>query len=84
MAPTKRVRRVPHHLRRGADLTKLLVTGASHHPGGHFACGFTRRRSPIAVEESHRAGKPVAVHAVRPEDVQLCVETGVDAIEHGH
>ena len=26
----------------------------------------------------------MAVHAVRPEDVQLCVETGVDAIEHGH
>ena len=72
------------NLRRGADLTKLLVTGSVDHPGGHFACGFTREEIAVAVEESHRAGKPVAVHAVRPEDVQLCVETGVDAIEHGH
>jgi imidazolonepropionase-like amidohydrolase len=72
------------NLRRGADLTKLLVTGSVDHPGGHFACGFTRDEIAVAVEESHRAGKPVAVHAVRPEDVQVCVEAGVDAIEHGH
>lgn len=72
------------NLRRGADLTKLLVTGSVDHAGGHFACGFTREEIATAVEESHRAGKPVAAHAVRPEDVTICVEEGVDAIEHGH
>jgi imidazolonepropionase-like amidohydrolase len=72
------------NLRRGADLTKLLVTGSVDHPGGHFACGFAREEIATAVEESHRAGKPVAAHAVRPEDVTICVEEGVDAIEHGH
>jgi len=72
------------NLRRGADLTKLLVTGSVDHPGGHFACGFSRDEIAVAVEESHRAGKPVAAHAVRPEDVRLCVDEGVDAIEHGH
>lgn len=72
------------NLRRGADLTKLLVTGSVDHSGGHFACGFSREEIATAVEESHRAGKPVAAHAVRPEDVTLCVEEGVDAIEHGH
>jgi imidazolonepropionase-like amidohydrolase len=72
------------NLRRGADLTKLLVTGSVDHPGGHFACGFSRDEIAVAVEESHRAGKPVAAHAVRPEDVRICVEEGVDAIEHGH
>lgn len=72
------------NLRRGADLTKLLVTGSVDHAGGHFACGFAREEIVTAVEESHRAGKPVAAHAVRPEDVTICVEAGVDAIEHGH
>jgi imidazolonepropionase-like amidohydrolase len=72
------------NLRRGADLTKLLVTGSVDHPGGHFACGFSRDEIAVAVEESHRAGKPVAAHAVRPDDVRICVEEGVDAIEHGH
>lgn len=72
------------NLRRGADLTKLLVTGSVDHAGGHFACGFAREEIATAVEESHRAGKPVAAHAVRPEDVTICVEAGVDAIEHGH
>lgn len=72
------------NLRRGADLTKLLVTGSVDHAGGHFACGFAREEIATAVEESHRAGKPVAAHAIRPEDVTICVEAGVDAIEHGH
>ena len=72
------------NLRRGADLTKLLVTGSVDHPGGHFACGFNRDEIAVAVEESHRAGKSVAAHAVRPEDVRICVEEGVAAIEHGH
>jgi imidazolonepropionase-like amidohydrolase len=72
------------NLRRGADLIKLLVTGSVDHPGGHFACGFTPDEIAAAVEEAHRAGKTVGVHAVRSEDVRICVELGVDAIEHGH
>jgi imidazolonepropionase-like amidohydrolase len=72
------------NLRRGADLTKLFITGSVDHPGGHFACGFSREEIAVAVEESHRAGKPVCAHAVRDEDVLLCVQEGVDAIEHGH
>lgn len=72
------------NLRRGAEVIKLLVTGSVDHPGGHFACGFSREEIATAVEEAHRAGKPVCAHAVRPEDVQICVEEGVDAIEHGH
>lgn len=72
------------NLRRGADTIKLLVTGSVDHPGGHFACGFSREEIAVAVEEAHRAGKPVCAHSVRPEDVTICVEEGVDAIEHGH
>ncbi len=72
------------NLRREADLIKLLVTGSVDHPGGHFSCGFSREEIAVAVEEAHRAGKPVCAHAVRPEDVRVCVEEGVDAIEHGH
>ena len=82
--PDEMRKAVRTNLRRGADMIKLLVTGSVDHPGGHFACGFASEEISVAVEESHRAGKPVGVHAVRPEDVQLCVSLGVDAIEHGH
>lgn len=72
------------NLRQGAELIKLMVTGSVDHPGGHFACGFTPEEIAVAVEEAHRVGVPVAAHAVRAEDVRLCVDLGVDAIEHGH
>jgi imidazolonepropionase-like amidohydrolase len=72
------------NLRRGADLIKLFVTGSVDSFGGHFQCGFTRAEVATAVEEAHRVGASVCAHAVRPDDVRLCVESGVDAIEHGH
>lgn len=72
------------NLRRGADLIKLFVTGSVDAFGGHFECGFTVAEVATAVEEAHRVGKPVCAHAVRSDDVALCVEAGVDAIEHGH
>jgi imidazolonepropionase-like amidohydrolase len=37
----------------------------------------------LAVEEAHRQGKPVAVHAYGGQGVDDCLEVGVDHIEHG-
>lgn len=82
--PDEMRKAVRTNLRRGADLTKLLVTGSVDHFGGHFACGFTPEEIAVAAEETHRVGKPVCAHSVRSEDVRICVENGVDAIEHGH
>lgn len=72
------------NLRQGADLIKLFVTGSVDSFGGHFELGFTRAEIEVAVEEAHRVGKSVCAHAVKAEHVALCVEAGVDAIEHGH
>ncbi len=35
------------------------------------------------VEEAHRNDKPVAVHAHGGPGVRICIEAGVDTIEHG-
>lgn len=36
------------------------------------------------VEEAHRAGKPVAVHAIGDVATRLAAEAGVNSIEHGY
>ncbi|MBI4279016.1 MAG: amidohydrolase family protein [Armatimonadetes bacterium] len=82
--PDEMRKAVRTNLRRGADLIKLLVTGSVDSPGGHFNCGFTREEIAAGVEEAHRGGKKVGAHSVRPEDIKLCIQEGVDAIEHGH
>lgn len=72
------------NLRHGADLIKLFVTGSVDSFSGHFELGFSRAEIEVAVEEAHRVGKTVCAHAVKADHVALCVEAGVDAIEHGH
>jgi imidazolonepropionase-like amidohydrolase len=36
-----------------------------------------------AVEEAHRSGRPVAIHAYTSEGAENAIEAGVDSIEHG-
>lgn len=68
----------------GADVIKVMVSGGSMTPGGaemwqpQFSTGELR----TAVEEAHRLGLPVAAHAHGTSSIRVCVEAGVDTIEH--
>ncbi|MGH3549695.1 MAG: amidohydrolase family protein [Pseudonocardiaceae bacterium] len=68
----------------GADVIKVMVSGGSMTPGGaemwqpQFSTGELR----IAVEEAHRLGLPLAAHAHGTSSIRVCVEAGVDTIEH--
>jgi imidazolonepropionase-like amidohydrolase len=44
---------------------------------------YSREEVRVVVEEAHRVGVPVAAHAYGGRGVDLCVEEGVDSIEHG-
>lgn len=68
----------------GADLIKLFMTGGVSSKGTvarWFA--YSRREVEVVVDEAHRNNKPVAVHAHGGPGVRICVEAGVDTIEHG-
>ncbi|MBC8492525.1 MAG: amidohydrolase family protein [Chloroflexi bacterium] len=75
---------VRQNLRAGADQIKITVTGSVDRPGGHFAQGYTFEEIRAAVEEAHRVGKKVGAHVVAGPEVCVCLEAGIDCIEHGH
>lgn len=87
-----RVARTPEDFRagvreeagRGADLIKVMVTGALTVPEEDVdPPQLTPGELAAVVEESHRLGLPVAAHAEGLDGIELAVEVGVDTIEHG-
>ena len=75
---------VRQNLRAGADQIKITATGSVDKSGGHFEQGYTFEEIRVAVEEAHRVGKKVGAHVVKEPEVCVCLEAGVDCIEHGH
>jgi imidazolonepropionase-like amidohydrolase len=69
----------------GADLIKLFMTGglSSRKGTGVTWYSYSPREVEVAVEEAHRNNKPVAVHAHGGPGARICIEAGVDTIEHG-
>jgi imidazolonepropionase-like amidohydrolase len=72
------------NLRDGADHVKFFMTGGVSSSGsGLYAYHYAREEVRAIVEEAHRAGRRVAVHAHGGPGVTICAEEGVDSIEHG-
>jgi imidazolonepropionase-like amidohydrolase len=68
----------------GADLIKLFMTGGVSSKGTAARWyAYTPHEVQVAVEEAHRNDIPVAVHAHGGPGVRICIEAGVDTIEHG-
>jgi imidazolonepropionase-like amidohydrolase len=77
-------RHVRENVARGADLIKLFMTGGvSSKSTASRWYAYSRHEVDVAVEEAHRNNKPVAVHAHGGPGVRICIEAGVDTIEHG-
>jgi imidazolonepropionase-like amidohydrolase len=76
-------RAVRERAERGADLVKVMASGGVMTVTTDvLACQFTLPELRLVIEEAHRFGLPVTAHAHALEAVQLCVEAGVDGIEH--
>ena len=68
----------------GADLIKLFMTGGTSSKGTATRWyAYTPHEVQVTVEEAHRNNKPVAVHAHGGPGVKICIDAGVDTIEHG-
>jgi imidazolonepropionase-like amidohydrolase len=71
-------------LKAGADVIKVMATGAVMTPGERpGASQFTFEELCAAVEEAHKAGRKVAAHAHGSEGILTAVLAGADTIEHG-
>lgn len=77
-------RHIRENIARGADLIKLFMTGGVSSRGTAARWyAYSRHEVEVAVDEAHRNNKPVAVHAHGGPGVRICIEAGVDTIEHG-
>ena len=77
-------RHIRENLAAGADLIKLFMTGGVSSKGTSARWyAYSRHEVEVAVDEAHRNNKPVAVHAHGGPGVRICIEAGVDTIEHG-
>jgi len=71
-------------IRAGADWVKIATTGGVGTPiGGPLIRQFSPEEVRIITETAHAAGKPVMSHAYGGEGVKICLDAGVDSIEHG-
>jgi imidazolonepropionase-like amidohydrolase len=75
---------VRQEIKHGADWIKLAATGgvmsAADDPRGQ---AFTDEEFRAAVDEAHRHGRKVTVHAIGAGGLKAALRAGVDCIEHG-
>jgi imidazolonepropionase-like amidohydrolase len=71
-------------IRAGADWVKIATTGGVGTPiGGPLIRQFSPEEVQVIADTAHAAGKPVMSHAYGGEGVKICLDAGVDSIEHG-
>lgn len=68
---------IRRELRDGADWIKILTSHRTHTPE------FTQAELDAAVDECHRRGVKICVHAGTHPSIQMCIDAGFDTIEHG-
>lgn len=69
---------VREQVRAGVDFIKLLTSHRTDYPE------FSLEEIQAGVDEAHRLGKRVAIHAGNYAGTRLAAEAGVDSIEHGN
>ncbi|HEV8654257.1 MAG TPA: amidohydrolase family protein [Candidatus Limnocylindria bacterium] len=79
------VKAVREQVAAGADVIKIMATGAVLAPGHErpTSAQFSRDELKAAVDTAHEMGLRVAAHAHGIEGIARAVEVGVDTIEHG-
>src|SRR5206468_6128120 len=83
--PQEVVKAVREQVAAGADVIKLMATGAVLSPGHERpgAAQLLPAELHAAVQTAHGFGRRVAAHAHGIEGIRRAVEAGVDTIEHG-
>ena len=69
---------IRRQIRAGADWIKIMTTHRDGQPNE-----FTQEELDFAVQETHRLGKKVFIHAALQPGLQMAINAGPDSIEHG-
>lgn len=72
-------------LREGADQVKIWASGGDNWPHDRNSdVHYSMEELQTCVDEAHRqTGTIVCAHAENRESIRMCIEAGVDTIEHG-
>jgi imidazolonepropionase-like amidohydrolase len=77
-------REIRLQIRAGVDNIKLAASGVEVGPyAWTWMTTFSEEEIRVAVEEAHRWGRTVAVHAQSYDSVRFALRAGADTIEHG-
>ena len=77
-------REVRRQIRAGVDNIKLAASGVEVGPyAWTWMTTFSEEEIRVAVDEAHRWGRTVAIHAQSYDSVRFALRAGVDTIEHG-
>jgi imidazolonepropionase-like amidohydrolase len=78
-------RAVRRNLREGADQIKLWMTGGGFFEHDRYSdIHYTMEELKTCVDEAHMIeGTLVCAHAEINKSIRMCIEAGVDTIEHG-
>ncbi|MGH9846547.1 MAG: amidohydrolase family protein [Blastocatellia bacterium] len=83
-SPDEMRKAVREEIKYGADWIKLMASGGvMSMKDDPRVQGFTDEELRAAVEETHRHGKKITVHAVGAGAIKSAVRAGVDSVEHG-
>ena len=80
------LRAVREQVALGADWIKIYVDWSSELTETGELTGipnFTKEELAVMVDEAHRLGRKVAVHATTKEGIKMSLDAGVESIEHG-
>lgn len=75
---------VRQQIRNGVDNIKLAASGVEVGPYAYtWMTTFSEEEVRAAIEEAHRWGRTVAIHAQSYDAVKFALRAGVDTVEHG-
>ena len=75
---------VRQQIRNGVDNIKLAASGVEVGPYAYsWMTTFSEEEVRVAIEEAHRWGRSVAIHAQSYDAVKFALRAGVDTVEHG-
>jgi imidazolonepropionase-like amidohydrolase len=75
---------VREEVKYGADWIKVMASGGVMSSGDNpRATAYSDEELRAAVEETHRLGRKITVHAIGPDSIKASVRAGVDCVEHG-
>lgn len=68
---------IREQIKNGAQWIKILTSHRTNTPE------YTQEELNAAVDECHRLGRKISVHAGTQPSIQMCIDAGFDTIEHG-